>query len=104
MRGVAFHPDGRIAISGSRDGTLILWDLETGEAIRRYHGHTGTLNTVAFSPDGQSVLSGAVDGLMIQWHIADTMDELTDWTEANRFLPELTCSERARYNIEPLCE
>jgi hypothetical protein len=32
------------------------------------------------------------------------MDELTDWTEANRFLPELTCSERARYNIEPLCE
>jgi WD40 repeat protein len=104
VRGVAFHPDGRTAISGSRDGTLILWDLETSEAIRRYHGHTGSLNTVAFSPDGQTALSGAYDGMMIEWHIADTMDELTDWTEANRFLPELTCSERARYNIEPLCE
>jgi len=104
VRGVAFHPDGRTAISGSRDSTLILWDLETGEAIRRYHGHTGTLNAVDFSPDGQTALSGATDGLMIEWHIADTMDELTDWTEANRFLPELTCSERDRYNIEPLCE
>ena len=104
VRGVAFHPDGRTAISGSRDGTLILWDLETGEAIRRYHGHTGTLNAVAFSPDGQTALSGATDGLMIEWHIAESLDELTDWAGANRFLPELTCSERARYNIEPLCE
>lgn len=104
VRGVAFHPDGRTAISGSRDGTLILWDLESGEAIRRYRGHTDTLNSIAFSPDGQSVLSGANDGMMIEWRIAESLDELTDWTEANRFLPELTCSERARYNIEPLCE
>jgi WD40 repeat protein len=104
VRAVAFHPDGRTAVSGSRDGTLILWDLETGEAIRRYRGHTDTLNSVAFSRDGQRVLSGGVDGLMIEWRIDDTLEELVSWTEANRYLRELNCSEREQFNIEPLCE
>lgn len=104
VRAVAFHPDGKKAISGSRDGNLILWDLETGEAIRRYHRHTGNVNSVAFSPDGQRVLSGGADGLMIEWRIDDTLEELISWTLANRYLPELTCSQRAQFNIEPLCE
>ena len=97
-------PDGRTAVSGSKDGTLILWDLESGEALRRYHGHSGRLNSVDFSPDGRTVLSGADDGVMIEWCIDDTLEELTAWTQANRYLYELTCSERAQYGVEPLCE
>ena len=34
----------------------------------------------------------------------DTLEELVAWTQANRNLRELTCSERAQFNIEPLCE
>jgi hypothetical protein len=41
---------------------------------------------------------------MIEWRIDDTLEELVSWTEANRHLPELTCSQRAQFNIEPLCE
>jgi len=104
VRAVAFHPDGKIAVSGSQDGTMILWDLETGEAIRRYRGHTGNVNSVEFSLDGKRVLSGGEDGLMIEWRIDDTLEELVSWTEANRHLPELTCSQRDQFNIEPLCE
>ena len=74
------------------------------EAIRRYRGHTDTLHSVDFSPDGQRVLSGGQDGLMIEWRIDDTLEELVSWTEANRHLPELTCSQRDQFNIEPLCE
>ena len=36
---VAFSPDGRFAISGSRDKTIRIWDLGTGEEVRRCEGH-----------------------------------------------------------------
>jgi hypothetical protein len=62
------------------------------------------LHNLAFSPDGQRVISGGQDGLMIEWRIDDTLEELVSWTGANRHLPELTCSERVQFNIEPLCE
>ena len=104
VRSLAIHPDGKTAVSGSRDGTLILWDLERGEEIRRYLGHGAQINDVAFSPDGQYVLSTDQEGLMIEWRIDDTLEELIAWAEANRSLRRLTCSERAQFNIEPLCE
>lgn len=50
------------------------------------------------------MLSGAHDGLMIEWRVDDTLEELVAWTEANRYLHELTCSDREQVNIEPLCE
>jgi WD40 repeat protein len=104
VRNVAFHPDGRTAVSGSSDNTLILWDLQTGEAIRSYRGHIGRINGLAFSPDGRKVLSGGHEGLLIEWRVDDILEELVGWTEANRYLRELTCSEREQFNIEPLCE
>jgi WD40 repeat protein len=37
---VAFSPDGRFALSGSLDKTLILWDVATGDRVRTFTGHT----------------------------------------------------------------
>ena len=34
---VAFNPDGQTAIAGGDLGDLILYDLDTGEEIRRYN-------------------------------------------------------------------
>lgn len=67
-------------------------------------GHTGQINSLAFNKEGRTVLSGAHDGLMIEWRVDDTLEELVAWTEANRYLHELTCSDREQVNIEPLCE
>ncbi|MBU1879811.1 MAG: hypothetical protein KJ734_12735, partial [Chloroflexi bacterium] len=53
VESVAFAPvDGPpgAALSGSADGSLILWDLETGDAIRRFTGHTDAVHSVAFLP------------------------------------------------------
>ncbi|MGV2438129.1 MAG UNVERIFIED_CONTAM: hypothetical protein LVT10_27265 [Anaerolineae bacterium] len=33
-------PDGRFALSGSLDKTLILWDVATGDPVRTFTGHT----------------------------------------------------------------
>ena len=68
---VAFRPDGRFAISGSKDKTLRLWEVHSGKCLRTYTDHTHPVNSVAFSPDGRFILSGSVDGTMRQWHISN---------------------------------
>lgn len=76
---VAYSPDGKTAISGSYDQSLILWNLATGEIIRQFgpdnpdtpevEGHAHYVRTIAFSPDGQTVLSGGTDKIMIWWDV-----------------------------------
>jgi len=66
---VAFSPDGRHALSGSADKTLILWDLATGQRLRTFTGHTGDVRSVAFSRDGSFALSGSADHSVILWDV-----------------------------------
>ena len=39
MNSVAVSPDGRRIVSGSKDRTVAVWDLETGTPIHRLKGH-----------------------------------------------------------------
>jgi WD40 repeat protein len=57
--GIAFSPDGQMLASGSADNTIILWDVATGDVIRRLEGHQDWVNRVAFSPDGRLLFSSA---------------------------------------------
>ncbi len=50
---VAFGPDGRRLVSGSWDGTMRLWDADSGAELRVLRGHDETVQSVAFSPDGR---------------------------------------------------
>lgn len=100
---VAFSPDGKTAISGSMDQSLILWDVASGQPVRRFLGHADAIRAVAFSPDGRTVLSGSLDSSLRLWRI-DSLEDLISWTEANRFIVDLPCEQRAFYRLEPLCE
>ena len=53
---VVISSDGQFALSGSWDGTLRLWDLNTGNTTRRFLGHTKDVLSVAFSADNRQVL------------------------------------------------
>jgi WD40 repeat protein len=53
-------------VSGSRDKTLRLWDVASGQAIL-LTGHTDEVSAVAFSPDGQHVVSGSSDKTLRVW-------------------------------------
>ena len=65
---VAFSHDGKRVVSGSDDGTVRLWDAETGEAIGEpFQSHDGPVSSVAFSHDSKRVVSGSSDGTVRVW-------------------------------------
>jgi WD40 repeat protein/class 3 adenylate cyclase len=101
---VDISPDGHYVLSGSMDGAIILWDFETAEELRRFKGHTGLVASLEFSPNGRAAYSVSADGTLIEWQVSGlSLDELIDWTYANRYVRDLTCEERAQYRVEPLC-
>ena len=67
---VTVTPDGRYAVSGSRDNTVRVWDLASGETVRIFSGHTGRVGAVAVTPDGRHAVSGSGDGTVLMWDLA----------------------------------
>jgi len=70
VNSVAFSPDGKLALSGSSDKTLKLWEVATGREIRTFKGHSSHVNAVAFSPDGKLALSGSIDNTLKLWEVS----------------------------------
>ena len=65
---VAFSPDGKtLASSGSSDGTIQLWDVNTGKHLRTLKGHTEMVSALIFSPDGKTLVSGSNDDALRVW-------------------------------------
>ncbi len=64
-------PDGKLLVTGSWDQSAKIWNIESGQAIRKLEGiHQGYVNSVEFSPDGQWVLTGSDDGTARLWNTA----------------------------------
>lgn len=60
---------GGVLVSASRDRTIKLWNLQTGETIRTFKGHTGAVFSVALSSDGQTLASASEDKTVRLWHL-----------------------------------
>jgi WD40 repeat protein len=78
LRSLAFSPDGRTLLAGSQaalantstDGDLILWDVMTGELIRRFDT-TDDITGIAFTADGRrAVTSSAYSRNVTVWDVA----------------------------------
>ncbi len=66
---VTFSTNGKYMLTGSDQGTIRLWEVETGREMRRFDGHTGAINSVAFSHDGKYMLSASEDATARLWKI-----------------------------------
>lgn len=93
VKSVAWFPDGKSVVSGSRDTLLALWDPMAGRQIRVFEGHDGGIGSVAVSPDGKKLLSGSQDRTLGVWEtstgkLLKRLKGHTGWVSWVAFGPE----------------
>ena len=69
--GVAFTPDGKALVTGSRDKTAKIWDLVNKESLVTFPDHQNIVNNVAITPDGKFGISAGEDGSIRMWQATD---------------------------------
>ncbi|MGP1474593.1 MAG: WD40 repeat domain-containing protein [Treponema sp.] len=80
---ISFRPDGKYLASGGFDGTIKIWELESGsddteikiweikngKCIKTLKGHTLFVRALFYSPDGKYLASGAGDKTIKMWEV-----------------------------------
>jgi WD40 repeat protein len=89
VKSVAFSPNSKILASGSNDGIVRLWSVETKSIILllpNCHVDFFVVGSVAFSPDGQTLASGGAHRDVHLWnpHEEKNRDKRVDWKEVCR--------------------
>src|SRR5581483_1325562 len=68
--------DGQRIVTGGKDPTLRLWDVQTGQPRQpTFSGHTAFVDAAAFSPDGRRLASAGDDKTVRLWN-ADTGQQI----------------------------
>ena len=79
VAGVTHVPGGHRMITGSWDGSLRVWDLQSGKQIGNdWRDGGGTVYAIGLSPDGKKVASGCDDGAVRLWDV-DTGKVIAKW-------------------------
>jgi RNA polymerase sigma factor (sigma-70 family) len=82
---LALSPDGKLlaARDTTTDGltrVIRLWDLATGQELRRLEGGGGPLDTLAFSPDSRTLLWGRQNTKVVRvWEVASGRQRRQLW-------------------------
>jgi WD40 repeat protein len=101
---VAFTQHGKQAVTGGgysqkrgteASGPLLLWDVASGQLVRRFEGHTNDVRRVAVSPDGTRLLSAGYDGKVRLWELG-TGGEIKKFDTLGGFVETLSFAADGR--------
>ena len=67
VNAVQLSKDALLAISGTSDGMVRVWEISTGLCLQELFGHTASVSSVALSHDGRWVVSGSDDNTLRLW-------------------------------------
>jgi len=65
---VNFSPDGGLVVSGSADGSVRVWNVQSGVMAHRF-SHTDEVTGAAFTTDGKTVISSSWDKTVRTWQL-----------------------------------
>jgi WD40 repeat protein len=92
---VAYSPNGKWIAGASENGTVRVWDAQTGKFVRDLKGHTKPVHLVVFSRDSRYLATEASDTTGKVWTLESdtamfTMEGLTGSYPALAFSPDGT--------------
>jgi WD40 repeat protein len=65
---IAWSPNETLLASGSKDGTVRLWDTASWSAVRTINAHALGVWSVAWSPDGTMLATGGTENAVRLWN------------------------------------
>jgi WD40 repeat protein len=67
---VSVSADSNYVVTGSKDKSIKLWDINSSREIRSFLGHNHFVNGLALSNDGNWLLSGSYDKTVRLWNVS----------------------------------
>lgn len=98
MTKIVITPDGKRAISTSRDHTAIVWNLENFQPLLTLKGHTHWVSDIAVMADNRHAVSASWDGTLKFWDLA-TGELLSTLTDVSEHIDVLAVTPDGQYAI-----
>lgn len=65
-----FSPDGKRVITGHKDASIRIWDIETGQEVGKpLLGHDNAVWSLNITPDGRRIISSSGDNTLRLWSV-----------------------------------
>ncbi|KAF8923200.1 hypothetical protein BGZ58_003241, partial [Dissophora ornata] len=112
VRSIAFHPINKSILSGSEDGTMRYWNLESAlretkrhmngeiDPIHTYRGHTKAITAVAISGDRNKCFSASLDSTVRAYKLAPMDKETYSSLDPTMSLPTFVGHTDAVWDIK----